>query len=256
MDEIDKLDPEKKSDVISVLNSYKSTDGVMRNVPEKNKQYGLKEFNVYCPKVIAGIDNLPETLQDRCLKIYLHRKRRTDKVERFMPSMFDEMKPLRNQIDAWSVRDGMSIVTAYHEGLVLPADADDRLRDMMEPLFAIASVMPKWVREKLIDATQILARDRNANEEESNAVVLGVQALKENFPKDKDSWHLRSDKALQIFQVDLPGIETKAHAQALLRRFGLRSVRVRFGNHVLRAYVLSREALDRLVERYGLQKVA
>jgi len=256
LDEIDKLDPEKKSDVISVLNSYKSSDSVMRNVPEKNKQYGLKEFNVYCPKVIAGIDNLPETLQDRCIKIYLHRKRKTDEVERFMPSMFEEMKPLRNQIDAWSDRDGMRIVTTYNQGLVLPAGADDRLRDMMEPLFAIASVMPKWVRKKLIEATQTLARDRKANEEESNAVVLGVQALKENFPKHGDSWQLRSDKALEIFREDVPGIETKAQAQALLRRFGLRSVRVRFGRHVLRAYVLSRKALDRLVERYGLQKVA
>jgi hypothetical protein len=256
LDEIDKLDPEKKSDVVSVLNSYKSSDSVMRNVPEKNKQYGLKEFNVYCPKVIAGIDNLPETLQDRCIKIYLHRKRKTDKVERFMPSMFDEMKPLRNQIDAWSVRDGMRIVTTYNQGLVLPPEADDRLRDMMEPLFAIASVMPKWVREKLIEATQILARDRKANEEESNAVVLGVQALKENFPKHQDSWHLRSDRALEIFQEDIPSIETKAHAQALLRRFGLRSTRVRFGKHILRAYVLSRKTLNRLVERYGLQEVA
>jgi hypothetical protein len=255
LDEIDKLDPEKQSAVISVLNSYKSSGGVMRNTPGKNKQYVVEKFKVYCPKVIAGIDNLPETLQDRCIKIYLHRKRKTDKVERFVPAMFEKMKPLRSQIDAWSDRDGMSVLKNYHQGSVLPAEADDRLKDLMEPLFAIASVMPKWVREKLTEATEMLARDRKANEEESNAVVLGVQALKEHFPKHGVSWQLRSDKALQIFQEDVPGIDTKSQAQALLRRFGLRSVRVRFGNHVLRAYVVSRKALDRLVERYGLQNV-
>jgi hypothetical protein len=254
LDEIDKLDPEKQSAVISVLNSYKSSGSVMRSVPAKDKRYIVEKFNVYCPKVIAGIENLPETLQDRCMRMYLHRKRRADHVERFAPDMFQEMEPLRNQIDAWAARRGMRITSAYRRGLKVPREADDRLKDMMEPLFAIATVLPKWVSDKLIEATRALARDRTGNEEESNAVVLGVQALRENFPDDEDQWRLRSDMALEIFNDDVPGIETKAQAQKLLRRLGLRSRRVRVGKHVLRSYVLSRRALDRLVERYGLEQ--
>ncbi len=73
LDEIDRLSPDNQSDVIGVLNHYKSTGGVLRNVPGKNKQYTMEEFKVYCPKIIAGINNLPETTQDRCFKIYLHR---------------------------------------------------------------------------------------------------------------------------------------------------------------------------------------
>jgi hypothetical protein len=252
LDEIDRLDPEKQSAVISVLNSYKSSGGVMRMLT-KNKQYVVEKFNVYCPKVIAGINNLPETLQDRCIKIYLHRKRKSDHVRRFTPGMFYEMKPLRDQINAWAVREGMQITSAYHQGLKLPPEADDRLKDMMEPLFAIATMLPKWVNGTLTEATQRLAKDRRANEAESNAVVLGVQALRENFPEDEDRWRLRTDEALEIFKEDVPGIETAGQAQALLRRFGLRSQRVRVGKKVLRSYVLSKKALDKLVGRYGLE---
>ena len=254
LDEIDKLDPEKQSAVISVLNSYKSSGSVMRSIPAKDKRYVVEKFNVYCPKVIAGINNLPETLQDRCIKMYLHRKRQSDHIERFTPGMFEQMESLRNQIDAWAVREGPRIASAYHHGLDLPAEADDRLKDMMEPLFAIATVLQEWVNEKLTEATRKLARDRRGDEEESNAVVRGVQALRENFPEDEDHWRLRSKKALKIFKDDVPGIETVAQAQILLRKLGLRSTRVRVGKHVLRSYVLSRNTLDRLVERYGLEQ--
>jgi len=254
LDEIDRLDPEKQSAVISVLNSYKTGSGVMRNVPGKDKHYVMEKLNVYCPKVIAGITNLPDTLQDRCIKIYLHRKRKSDVVERFMPSTIERMEPLRNQIDAWAVRERIRILAAYHHGPALPRESDDRLKDMMEPLFAIASVMPKWINEMLLEGTKRLAKDRRANEGESNPVVLGIQALRENYPKDVEAWSLRSDNALNIFREDVPGVETKSQAQGLLRKFGFRSDRVRFGKRVLRAYVISRKALDRLVERYGLEQ--
>ena len=256
LDEIDRLSPENQSDVIAVLNHYKSTGGVLRNVPGKNKQYTLDEFKVYCPKIIAGINNLPDTTQDRCFKIYLHRKKKDDLVERFMPGAREELQPLRDQLETWVVRDGFKLLRAYNQRdqLGVPAEADDRLKDMMEPLFAIATVLPRWVKEKLIVATEKLAGDRHAHEEESNPVVLGVQALRENFPEDKKNWRLRSDQALDIFEEDVPGIEDIGQAQALLRRFGFRSQRVRVGKKVLRAYILSKKALDRLVERYGVEE--
>src|SRR5260370_18497650 len=210
LDEIDNLSPEKRADVISILNHYNKDGVVFRNVPGKNKKYTLEKFSVYCPKVIAGINNLPDTLQDRCVKIYLHRKRATDKVERFMTGAYKEMEGLRNQIDAWGVRDIFRILGAYrdYKHLGVPKEADERLRNILEPLFAIAAALPKWVGDKLSEATRKLARDRRANEEESNAVVLGLQVLRENFPEGEDSWRLRSDQALDIFEDDVPGIET------------------------------------------------
>lgn len=256
LDEIDSLDPEKRSAVISVLNSYNSNGEVVRAVAGKNKKFTLEKLPVYCPKVIAGINNLPTTLQDRCIKIYLHRKKKSEKVERFLPGSHEALESFRNQLDAWAARAGMRIKNAYNDRdhLGIPAAVDDRAKDILEPLFAVASVLPEWVTEKLIEGTLSIAADRNAEEAESNIVVLGVQVLTEHFPRDPDRWHVRTDTAFELFSEAIPSIETKAQAQALMRRLGFRSVSYKDGKKVLRAYKVPLRGLEKLSERYGLRQ--
>jgi hypothetical protein len=258
LDEVDNLDPQKRSDVIAILNSYNSQGVVLRAVVGKKKDYTLARFPTYCPKVIAGINNLPTTLQDRCIKIYLHRKKQAEEVERFMPQMFENQVNLRNQLDAWAIRDALRIIEAYkHLNLLGALNAiDDRGKDILEPLFAIASVLPKWVKRRLDEATESIASERNAEEGESNAIVLGVQVLDEHFPKDKDVWRLRTERALGLFSEEIPSIETKPQAQALLRRLGFRSKRIRAGKRVLRGYEVSRRKLEKLRERYAVRTQA
>lgn len=256
LDEIDNLDPEKRSAVISVLNSYNSNGEVVRAVPGKNKKFTLEKLRVYCPKVIAGINNLPTTLQDRCIKIYLHRKKESEKVERFMPGSHEALESLRKQLDAWAVRAGVRIKNAYNDRdhLGIPAAADDRAKDILEPLFAVARVLPEWVTEKLIDGSLSIAAERKAEEAESNIVVLGVQILTEHFPQDTDRWHVRTDTAFELFSEAIPSIETKAQAQALMRRLGFKSVPYKDGSKVLRAYKVPLRRLEKLSERYGLRQ--
>jgi hypothetical protein len=258
LDEVDNLDPQKKSDVIAILNSYNSQGVVLRAVSGKKKDYTLGKFPTYCPKVIAGINNLPTTLQDRCIKIYLHRKKQSETVERFMPGTFESQEHLRNQLDAWATRDALRIFGAYNhlDLLGVPDVIDDRGKDILEPLFAIASLLPRWVKRSLIEATESIARERNAEEGESNAIVLGLQVLDEHFPQDMDVWRLRTEEALKLFSEEIPSIETKPQAQALLRRLGFRSKRVRVGKSVLRGYEISRRKLEKLRERYAARTQA
>lgn len=254
LDEVDNLDPEKRSAIISVLNSYVSNGVVTRAMPGKNKKFTLEILPVYCPKVIAGINNLSATLQDRCIKIFLHRKKKSEKVERFLPGTHQSLEPLRNQLEVWSVRDAQRIISAYttRDQLGVPSAADDRAKDILEPLFAIASVLPRWVTEKLIEGTLSIATERSAEEAESNTVVLGVQVLREHFPRESDRWNVRTDRAFDLFSEEIPSIETKAQAQALMRRLGFRSERYHAGEKVLRAYKVPRRRLEKLSERYGL----
>jgi len=254
LDEVDNLDPQKRSEVISILNHYNSTGVVLRATPGKNKKFTLEKLPVYCPKVIAGINNLPATLQDRCIKISLHRKMHSEKVQRFMPGSFEALKPLRDQLEAWALRDALRIIGAYQKrnDLSIPLNVDDRARDILEPLFAIASVLPTWVKDKLLDATNSIAEERSYEEQESNAVVQGLQVLKHHFPERTTVWNLRTETALEHFSEEIPSIETRAQAQALLRRFGFRSKTCRFGKRVLRAYEIPLRRLEKLLDRYGL----
>jgi hypothetical protein len=201
---------------------------------------------------------LPTTLQDRCIKIYLHRKKQSEEVERFMPGMFECQEDLRNQLDAWAIREALRIVDAYGrlDSLGVPDDIDDRGKDILEPLFAIASVLPRWVKRRLTEATRNIANERNVEEGESNAIVLALQVLNEYFPQGENVWRLRTEKALELFSGEISSIETKSQAQALLRRLGFHSKSVRMGQRVLRGYEISRRNLEKLSERYALRTQA
>lgn len=258
LDEVDNLDPQKKSEVIAILNSYNSSGVVFRAVSGKKKDFTLGKFPTYCPKVIAGINNLPATLQDRCIKIYLHRKKQSEEVERFMPGTFEKQKELRNQLSTWSVCNALEIIKAYEhlDSLGVPSVIDDRGKDILEPLFAIVSVLPVWVKRRLIEGTESIARERNTEEGESNTIVLAVQILHEHFPHDRDVWQLRTEIAFDLFSEEISSIETKPQAQALLRRLGFRSKRLRLGKSVLRGYEISRGKLKKLRERYAIRTQA
>ena len=134
----------------------------------------------------------------------------------------------------------------------MPGEVDDRGKDILEPLFAFASVLPKWVKHRLVEAAQSIARDRKDEEGESDAIVLGLQILKERFPMEREVWHLRTEKAFDLFSGEISSVETKSQAQALLRKMGFRSKRVRVGDRVLRGYKIASQTLKKLCERYAL----
>jgi 5S rRNA maturation endonuclease (ribonuclease M5) len=95
-------------------------------------------FTTYCPKALAGIGDLPDTVADRSIPIRMKRKRPADRVERFRArEVFDVGAELRNAISA--------SVAARVDDLrdarpLLPAELDDRAQDAWEPLLAIADL--------------------------------------------------------------------------------------------------------------------
>jgi len=253
IDEVDKLDPQKRSDVIAVLNQYHRNGSVMRAVRGRNQKFSLEKLPVYCPKTIAGIESLPVTLQDRCIRIALHRKKQGEKVHRFMPEDFARQEPLRNQLDAWAVRKAFQVIRAYRDrkNLGVPQGiSDDRVRDILEPLFAVASVLPRWVKNKLAQGAIEIARGRKDEEAEENPVVAGIAILMEHFPKGEDVWKLRTERACDLLG-EIPGVEDRTLAQTLLRKLGFRSRSCKFEKKVLRAYRIPKRRLERLAARYS-----
>lgn len=55
---------------------------VIRSVPMSDKKWAPQRFSTWCPMAIAGIGNLPDTVEDRSVTILMKRKLRTEKVER------------------------------------------------------------------------------------------------------------------------------------------------------------------------------
>jgi hypothetical protein len=96
----------------------------------------FKDFSTFCPKAIAGIGNLPDTVADRSVCIRLKRASRGESVERFrLRDVKAEATSLVTGMEQWSAGAIEVLRTAHPD---LPDSLTDRQQDAAEPLLAIA----------------------------------------------------------------------------------------------------------------------
>lgn len=109
-----------------------------------------KDLSTYCPKAIAGIGKLPDTVTDRSIVIKLNRRKPSETVERFRRKKTDrEAAPLRERISTWVT--GLNLLDNEP---YLPDQLSDRAMDCWEPLLGIAEVAggnwPQMAREAAV----------------------------------------------------------------------------------------------------------
>jgi hypothetical protein len=92
------------------------------------------DLSTFCPKAIAGIGKLPDTVADRSIAIVLKRRKQSETVERFRHKKADsDAAPLRKRLSAWA-----SALQLHDVEPSVPDELDDRAADCWEPLLAIA----------------------------------------------------------------------------------------------------------------------
>jgi hypothetical protein len=98
----------------------------------------LEAFPVFCPKALAGIGDLPDTITDRAIRIQLERKTRDERIERFRRREVEaEAELLRMRLADWLEPQVDELQAARPQ---LPDELDDRAQDIWEPLLAIADL--------------------------------------------------------------------------------------------------------------------
>jgi hypothetical protein len=113
----------------------------------------FKDFSVFCPKAIAGIGKLPDTVADRSIPIRMKRRAPNEKVERFRRRLCEaEGATIRERLTKWLAPNLQTLKRARPE---LPCSLSDRQQDGCEPLLAIADVAgsdwPKCARAALVE---------------------------------------------------------------------------------------------------------
>lgn len=111
----------------------------------------LARYSCWCPKVMASIGRLPDTLADRCILIRMQRKAAGDECERLRDL---EGLALRRQC-ARFVLDHAKAIAQARPGL--PRGLNDRAGDIWEPLLALADLAgggwPEWARTAALELT-------------------------------------------------------------------------------------------------------
>jgi hypothetical protein len=137
-DELDttfKGDKETAQAIRQVLNAGAKYNGTIARVVGKN--HTPKDFAVFCPKVLAGIGNLPPTVSSRALPITLGRKLAAEKVDYLdhdNPEIKSKAAELRRRLADWIEKHAAS----FKQSPEFPDMLTDRQKDGARILLAIA----------------------------------------------------------------------------------------------------------------------
>ncbi|MGH9475066.1 MAG: DUF3631 domain-containing protein [Terriglobales bacterium] len=202
------------------------------------------DFPTFCPKAIAGIGKLPDTVADRSLTIALRRKGQNERVRAFHRRDAEpEAGPLRERCEAWALQTAERL-----RGLrpPVPAELNDRQADICEPLLAIADLAggnwPERARRALVE----LCTGETAQDESTGTKLLAdCKAIFEGRGVDR----LASKELVAALaeREDRPWAEwgrggkpiTPPQLARRLGRFGIKPRNLRDGGTVAKGYLTS-----------------
>jgi len=136
--------------------------------------FTLTDFNTFCPKALAGIGELPETVADRSVPIRLKRKSPGEQAERFRQrEALEVTQPLAQSLASWAAHAAPSLAEARP---AVPEVLNDRAEEAWEPLLAIADLAGEaWAERARLAAVSLSTGQ--AQEDES----IGVRLLADIF---------------------------------------------------------------------------
>jgi len=175
LDEIDatlKGDKELSETLRGILNTGHRKGGAVTITVGQGSNFDVRDFSTFCPKAIAGIGSLPDTVADRSISIELKRKAKPEPISRFRHrTVAQETAPIRSKLESWA-EDNMNRVAELIEAEPeLPNTLSDRAADGWEPLVAIADLAgSEWSERARRAATTI-----SADEEDDGSI--GVRLL-------------------------------------------------------------------------------
>jgi hypothetical protein len=187
---------------------------------------GVRKINVFCPKVLAGVNNgkLPDTLVDRAIPVQIRRKHRDQQVKPFyLNEVEEESGTILDKIEEW--------VSAHSDKLSeyrveLDLDWNPRQVEIATPLLAIAAEFGveesiAAVIDRMVDTYKrdLASQDKSQDFLRSIAALFVVTERNKVFTEELLEW------------LDLPNTNKGAKMLAeKLAVYRVESENVRIGN--------------------------
>ncbi|MBI3105310.1 MAG: DUF3854 domain-containing protein, partial [Candidatus Rokubacteria bacterium] len=184
LDEVETLrgDKDRFDALISVLNVGFERGGVVTRLEKRGERFVEEPYEVYAPRVLAGIMGLKDTLEDRALPLFMLRRRRSEPVARLGRSTDTDAQSLRDQCALACLTHIQNVLTAYDGAptLLEQEGIDDRAVDLWSPLVAITLVADAEDdgsrTRQLLDLARDLGTVRDADAEAGTTARL-LEAL-------------------------------------------------------------------------------
>jgi hypothetical protein len=167
-----------RPEIIGLLNSgYKRGLIVPRQSQTPEGDYKTEWFDLFCPKAIAGTNDMARTTRSRCIVVPMQRA--TRKIPVFINK--EECATIRNKLLQYRFNTMLSEASEASEPFVKEGYVEEltqkltsgRLIELFLPLYAIA---PDKYKKEILDYAQTINEERNLDLSTSEEVII-LQAI-------------------------------------------------------------------------------
>jgi hypothetical protein len=257
-DEVETLrgDKDRFDALITVLNVGFERGGVVTRLEKRSDRFVEEPYEVYAPRVLAGIAGLQDTLEDRSLPLFMLRKRRAEPVARLGRATDTQTQALRDACATACLTHIERILRWYEDApdLLEREGIDDRAVDLWSPLVAMALTADGEDdgnrMRKVLDVAREIGSVRDVESEGGTTARL-LAALED----------IRLARGGLVTPADLLSalrersgwdwVKTTRRLAGLLNPLGLVRQQVRTGSGRRWYYVLEADRLADLGARYG-----
>jgi hypothetical protein len=229
-----------------ILNAGNRRGAVATRCVGPGASLDVKDFSVFCPKVVSGIGTFPPTIADRAIGVPMQRRKKSDFIERLtVRAVKPEGEALRCQASAFAIRRHAEIETAY--GKTTLDFLGDRDADSWAPLFAVLAVADPSRMPELRACAEDLTGAKAADAADESLSLRLLYDLRDVWPESEP--HAFSEVLKERLRAieDAPWGEaeinlTERKLARMLKGFKLHSGPVRVGEKTKKGY--SREAFE------------
>jgi putative DNA primase/helicase len=244
-----------RDDLRNVLNSGYTRSGA-RVIRCAERTFEPQVFLTWCPKAVALIGRLPDTLESRSIVVKMKRRASHEDVERLRLDRPEPFRRLNRQLARWTA-DHFEALRAADPSM--PLELGDRQADNWRPLLAIADLLgADWGAHARVVA---LRHSTEVRIEQSRAeqLLADVGSFIHEYPKriaTTDLLRRLADLEDRPWGDWQDGTSAQARALAgLLRGFDIAPHLVRLGKATFRGYESAHflDAISRYTPTHPLQ---
>lgn len=161
-----------KEDIRAMLNAgHRRGQGVMRMGGAARDE--IRHFNVFTPAVMAGIADLPDTIEDRAIIIHMRRRRADEEISPYRMNTGDPIgAAIGAKLQLWASHTLLPVD--------VPLPLEDRPADVWEPLFRVAAAAGGYWPEFLSRAVHtVLEGARIPDDDERVMLIRDIRTLQE-----------------------------------------------------------------------------
>lgn len=178
IDEVDAFFPKNlrgadqaKEDIRGMINAGHRKGQTVMRVSQKDHDK-IDQFPVFTPVIMAGIEGLPETIEDRSIILHMRRRRAEEEIAPYQDRDDAEGEELGRRLAHWASE------TTLPEADTVEIPLQDRPYDVWAPLFQVAAAAGgEWPRLLSASVDSVRKGGRIGNDDEKVILLRDIRTI-------------------------------------------------------------------------------